>query len=75
MHSVEKEYGISYKLSSEKAYLAWAEDNIFNNNYNGLFYDYEGNYYYYNNNEDANNEENDDENSNSFYYTLKPFPK
>lgn len=31
MHSVEKEYGISYKLSSEKAYLAWAEDNIFNN--------------------------------------------
>lgn len=30
IHLVEKEYNISYKLTSEKAYLAWAEDNIFN---------------------------------------------
>ena len=49
-------------------------DNIYNN-YNGLFYDYEGKYYYYNNDDDANNEDNKDENDNSYYYTLKPFPK
>ena len=48
---------------------------ILNNNYNGLFYDYEGKYYYYNNDDDANNEDNKDENDNSYYYTLKPFPK
>ena len=30
IHLVEKEYNISYKLTSEKAYLAWAEDNVFN---------------------------------------------
>ena len=48
---------------------------IFNNNYNGLFYDYEGKYYYYNNSDDQNNEDNEDENANSYYYTLKPFPK
>jgi hypothetical protein len=48
---------------------------IFNNNYNGLFYDYEGKYYYYNNSDDPNNNDNEDENANSYYYTLKPFPK
>jgi ribosomal protein S1 len=48
---------------------------IFNNNYNGLFYDYERKYYYYNNSDDPNNNDNEDENANSYYYTLKPFPK
>ena len=66
--------GKNYFNNDNKNYLV-NNENIFNNNYNGLFYDYEGNYYYYNNNEDANNEDNEDENSNSFYYTLKPFPK
>ena len=49
-------------------------ENLFNNNYNGLYYDPEGKYYYYHNNDDANND-NEDENANSYYYTLKPFPK
>ena len=30
IHLVENKYDYSYGLSSEKAYLAWAEDNIFN---------------------------------------------
>jgi hypothetical protein len=45
---------------------------IFSNNYNGLFYNDKENYYYYDKNEDNNNE---DVNSDSYYYTLKPFPK
>ena len=70
-----KENDGKYYFHNDNKNSSINNENIFNNNYNGLFYDYEGNYYYYNNNEDANNEENDDENSNSFYYTLKPFPK
>ena len=50
-------------------------NDILNGNYNGLFYDYEGNYYYYNNNDENNDDNNDDDNSNSYFYTLKPFPK
>ena len=68
----KKEYNNNY--NSSKNYLMNNEA-IFNNNYNGLFYDYEGKYYYYNNSDDQNNEDNEDENANSYYYTLKPFPK
>ena len=60
--------------NNNKNYLM-NNDAIFNNNYNGLFYDYEGKYYYYNNSDDPNNNDNEDENANSYYYTLKPFPK
>ena len=60
--------------NNNKNYLM-NNDAIFNNNYNGLFYDYEGKYYYYNNINDSNNNDNEDENANSYYYTLKPFPK
>ena len=68
----KKDYNNNY--NSGKNYLMNNEA-IFNNNYNGLFYDYEGKYYYYNNSDDQNNEDNEDENANSYYYTLKPFPK
>ena len=68
----KKDYNNNY--NSGKNYLMNNEA-IFNNNYNGLFYDYEGKYYYYNNSDDQNNENNEDENANSYYYTLKPFPK
>ena len=47
---------------------------ILNNNYNGLFYNDKENYYYYDKSND-NNEDNEDSNSDSYYYTLKPFPK
>ena len=47
---------------------------IMNNNYNGLFYNDKENLYYYDKNDD-NNEDNEDSNVDSFYYTLKPFPK
>ena len=67
----KKEYN---NYNNNKNYLM-NNEMIFNNNYNGLFYDYEGKFYYYNNNDDANNEDNEDENANSYYYTLKPFPK
>ena len=68
-NEVKKDYN-----NNNKNYLM-NNESIFNNNYNGLFYDYEGKYYYYNNNDEENNEDNGDENANSYYYTLKPFPK
>ena len=69
----KKDYN-NYNYYSNKNYII-NNENVFNNNYNGLYYDLEGKYYYYNNNEDSNNDGNEDENANSYYYTLKPFPK
>ena len=69
----KKDYN-NNNYNNNKNYLM-NNDAIFNNNYNGLFYDYEGKYYYYNNSDDPNNNDNEDENANSYYYTLKPFPK
>ena len=69
----KKDYN-NNNYNNNKNYLMNNEA-IFNNNYNGLFYDYEGKYYYYNNSDDPNNNDNEDENANSYYYTLKPFPK
>ena len=64
---------VDYNYYNNKNYIM-NNENLFNNNYNGLYYDPEGKYYYYHNNDDANND-NEDENANSYYYTLKPFPK
>ena len=69
----KKDYN-NYNYYSNKNYII-NNENVFNNNYNGLYYDLEGKYYYYNNNEDSNNDGNEDENANAYYYTLKPFPK
>jgi predicted RNA-binding protein with RPS1 domain len=66
-----------YNKENRKNYQyndTFLNNEIFNSNYNGLFYNNIENYYYYDKNDD-NNEENEEANSDSYYYTLKPFPK